>query len=181
MSDRSPHVRRTNRPGLEALEVRELLSTLSALSRPPAEVSILAKRPTHGETIKGSLNGQATQTSGGDLQGQEALTATGQGSPLGGLSFSGQFDFQTNTSGVHVVSYTNGQGILSAPGGQIFVTFSGSGKHTGPSRFSLSLRGSANGGAGQFAMASGSMSGQGSINDRADTFSLSFTLKLSST
>ena len=144
------------------------------------EVSPPAKKPAHVQIIKGSLAGQGVVTSGSDLQGQETLTATGQASSLGAISFSGQLSFLYHPTGVHTVSYAGGSGTITAQGGQIVVSFSGSGKHTGPSAFSMSLKGSATGGTNAFARATGSFSGKGNIDDQSEAFSLSFKMKLSS-
>jgi hypothetical protein len=179
MIHQSRPTRKTSRPRLESLESRELLSVLGATARPAAEASILAKRPAHVQIIEESISGQAVQMSGGDLQGQDTLNATGQGSSLGAIVFAGQVDFQTNLSGVHTVNYTNGSGTITALGGEIFTSFSGSGKHTGPSKFSLSLHGTVTGGTGQYAGAKGPFAGLGSINDQVETFALSLKLKLS--
>jgi hypothetical protein len=181
MSNQSRRTQRASRPRLEFLESRALLSVIGAPAGSAAEVSILAKKPVHVQTIRGSLDGQGVVTAGNDVQGQESLTATGQAASLGTIAFSGQLNYQANVaSAVHTVSYSNGSGTITAQGGQIFVSFAGSGKHRGPSSFSLSLHGSLKGGTGQFAGATGSLSGKGSLNDQAETFSLSFTLKLSS-
>ena len=180
MSHHSHRTWRTSRPRLEIMESRELLSGIGARAHAAVEVSPLAKKPAHVQIIKGSLAGQGVVTSGGDLQGQESLMAMGQSPSLGLLTFSGQLNYQVNGGGGgHTVSYTGGSGTLTAQGGQIVASFSGSGKHTGPSAFSMSLKGSATGGTNAFARATGSFSGKGTIDDQSEAFSLSFTMKLS--
>jgi hypothetical protein len=179
MSYPSRPTKRPRRPCLETLESRELLSVIGAPAHSSAEVSILAKKPPKVQTIKGSLNGQAMVTSGNDLSGHESLTGTGSATPVGAISFSGHVNYLFKVTGsVHTVTYSKGGGSINAPGGQLFVSFSGSGKHTGPSKFSLLLHGTVTGGTGQYAHATGSFTGQGNIDDRAQTFSLSFTLKV---
>jgi hypothetical protein len=188
MSNTSRQTRRSSRPRLEIMESRALLSAVGHPAVPAADVSILAKKTTvHVLNSKGSLSGYAIQTSGSDLQGHESLNASGQGSSLGAITFSGQENFKaTITSKVHKVSYTSGKGTLTAPGGEILVSFTGLGNpHTNPDRFALTLQGSVTGGTGKFAHATGSFSGQGGIIDsspdnptQGGTFSLSFTLKV---
>jgi hypothetical protein len=182
MSEKYRHAERMTIPRFDILESRELQSVLVAPLRRHPDGAVLVRKAAHAQAIKGSLSGQDMQISGSDLEGQESLTGSGQASSLGAVTFAGQLDFAANgATAAHSISYTNGIGTLTASGGQLSVSFSGTGKHQGPGSFSLVVRGSVTGGTGQYAGATGSFSGKGTINDSANTFSLAFSLKLSST
>ncbi len=161
----------------ELLESRELLSTIVPAGHQHADVMPLAKK-AKPVVIKGSMSGTALVSATTSLTGTTSFGATGLLSILGESSLAGSDSYAiTHTK----IKYTNGSATLTdSSGDRINATFTGSGKVTSATTFTLKTKGTVTGGTGAYAGAVGKYTSSGTFDSATGAFTitkLTVTLK----
>jgi hypothetical protein len=159
-----------NRPvRLEALESRELLSTMGSSDHHNADVS--RATPALHVVLSGPMSGYGVLSSLTSPTGTDTFQSSGN--VIGPSTFDGRVSY-SNKHGV--IKYTKGVATLAnAFGDSVNVSFTGKG-HLAGTTFIYSVKGSVKGGTGADAKAAGSFSGSGTQSALNGAFAINIKI-----
>jgi hypothetical protein len=120
--------------------------------------------------IEGSMSGTALVSATSSLTGTTTYSATGLLSTLGNSSLAGSDSYAvTHTR----VKYTDGSATLAdSSGDRINAIFTGTGKVTGATTYTLKTKGTVTGGTGVYAGASGKYASSGTFDSATGVFTI---------
>lgn len=157
--DRTRHGRGFRPAGIEALEGRELLSTVPVL-RAHGHVSPPLPGPPHPvATITGQVSGSAASQGlyGGKAVTDSGFSGSGTLRQFGGVLFGMTARITPSTTTPGAANFTNGDGLIvtSKGGNQLRLSFTGTSIPTRGGKDSWILAGNVTGGTGRFNFATG--------------------------